>query len=81
VIGIELSDLLSPDALEFYSGSLPRLDPSFTESNLLRRPLSKGRRVFHAGILTFRPPSTHRVTQGKFPTAQTNPESYLHSQK
>jgi hypothetical protein len=32
---------------------LPCRDPSFTESNLLRRPLSKGRRIFHARILTF----------------------------
>src|SRR5918995_2711191 len=39
LVCIEFSDLFPFDVVECRGGTLPRLDPSFTEGNLLRSPI------------------------------------------
>src|SRR6185369_11743742 len=46
-VGIEFSDLFTPNTLKINCGQFPRLNPSLPKRDLFRSPISEGRRLFH----------------------------------
>ena len=51
-VGIEFSDLFTPNTLKVNCGQFPGLNPPLPKRDLFRSPVRKGRRLLHAENLS-----------------------------